>query len=651
MRLFNILPIFLTVVADASSLHPRQGTSSAVSVSLSASMALPSTSSSASAAVSSAVESGANSFASSPTVQSSASSTPGASASKGIIPSSSSNVTQAAPAVTIYPDTSSGQPVEIIGTRVASAGQDVYLGIPFARPPIDGLRFTPPESYTYNSSTFQATTAPPACMQDNSSNNQTISEDCLYLNVYSPAGSNATNNWLPVMVWVYGGSFTSGSINTYPGTAILAYAEQTERPFIFVAINYRLGVFGWGTGSGFAENNAANLGLRDIMKGLSWVQENIWAFGGNPDQVTVFGESAGAISISLLFLNQSTTLFSAAIMESGAQSTAPIGPTNTTWEDAYNALLATTNCTSPSDGNATQFQCLKELPANELLQGQLAVRNQTEFAAGFIYAPTIDGDLITDSPHTLLSQGQFANKPFITGNNKDEGTRFIPTSINSTLYGLKIIDLAEPIDPSNETLAQLISLYPDNPSLGSPFGTGNETFGLDPSFKQFAALYGDGQFQSLRRYFLQQANQYGNTQTWTYQFEQLTPGAPGYLGSYHGSEVIYVFGAANPNLAATAGSNANYTEADQQLSQTMMNYWINFAYYHNPNGDGVSNNTTGSANTTYWPSHDVTANNKNMLRLKSDNITVFQDDYREQQMDFFLDHAKEFNARRRWLPT
>ncbi|XAO27820.1 hypothetical protein I312_106683 [Cryptococcus bacillisporus CA1280] len=647
MRWLNILPLFLSFVADASPLHRRQETSSTVSVPEFTLVPASTIASSASVAISPAIEPGASSFASSSIVESGNSSI---SASNGTIPSPSSNVTQAVPAVTIYPDTSSGQPIEITGTRVTSAGQDVYLGIPFASPPIGDLRFAPPVSYTYNSSTFQATTAPPACMQTNLLVHK-ISEDCLYLNVYAPAKSNATTDRLPVMVWVYGGSFTSGSSNLYPGTGLVAYAERIGSPIIFVAINYRLGAFGWGTGSGFAENNAANLGLRDIMKGLSWVQENIWAFGGNPDQVTVFGESAGAISISLLFLNQSTTLFSAAIMESGAQSTAPIGPTNTTWEDAYNALLAATNCTSPSAGNVTQFQCLKELPAKELLQGQLAVRNQTEFAAGFIYAPTIDGDLITDSPHTLLSQGQFANKPFITGNNKDEGTGFIPTSINSTLYGLNIIDLAEPIDPSNETLAQLIALYPNDPSLGSPFDTGNETFGLDPSFKQFAAIYGDGQFQSLRRYFLQQANQYGNSQTWTYQFEQLTPGAPKYLGSYHGSEVIYVFGAANPKLAATAGSKANYTEADQQLSQTMMNYWINFAYYHNPNGNGDSSNTTGGANATYWPTHDVTANNKNILRLKSDNITVFQDDYREQQMEFFLDHPKEFNARRRWLPT
>lgn len=134
MRWFNILPLFLPVVADASPLHARQATSSAVSVAQSASMALPSTSSSASVAVSSAVESGTNSFVSSSTVQSSASSTSSTSVGNGTIPSPSSNVTQAAPAVTIYPDTSSGQPIKITGTRVTNAGQDVYLGIPFARP-------------------------------------------------------------------------------------------------------------------------------------------------------------------------------------------------------------------------------------------------------------------------------------------------------------------------------------------------------------------------------------------------------------------------------------------------------------------------------------------------------------------------------------
>ncbi|KIR80325.1 hypothetical protein I306_02666 [Cryptococcus gattii EJB2] len=298
----------------------------------------------------------------------------------------------------------------------------------------------------------------------------------------------------------------------------------------------------------------------------------------------------------------------------------------------------------------------------------------------YVKGPTIDGDLITDPPHTLLSQGQFANKPFITGNNKDEGTRFVPIWINGTIFGLDLINLAEPVDPSNVTLAELITVYPNDPSLGSPFDTGNETFGLDPSFKQFAAINGDAQFQSPRRHFLQQANKYGNNYTWTYQFEQLTPGAPRYLGSYHGSEIIYVFGGVKSDLATSAGSNARYSDADQKLSEAMMTYWyallpfspypsflpnqflsqkfadkgnnyrINFAHHHNPNGNSDSG-PTGSANGTYWPPYEDNFDNRNMLRLKSDNITVFRDDYREKGVQFFLDHPKEFNARRRWLPT
>ncbi|OWZ67867.1 hypothetical protein AYX15_01223 [Cryptococcus neoformans] len=637
MRWLNIFPLLLPFVADASPLQPpRQATSGAVSVAQSPSIAALSADNSASPAVPSAVQSSKNSVAS-------ASNTPSTSDGHETI-LSRNNVEQAAPpSVTIYPDTSDGKPITVMGTRMPDAHQDVYLGIPFAKPPVGDLRFRPPQSHIYNSSTFQATTPPPACMQDNSTNNLTISEDCLYLNIYAPAGSNATNNWLPVMVWVYGGSFTAGSNNLYPGTALLDYAQHTNRSFIYVALNYRLGVFGWGTGSGFAEYNAANLGLKDIIKGLTWVQENIWAFGGNPEKVTVFGESAGAVSISLLFLNQSTTLFSGAIMESGAQSTVPTGPTNTTWENAYASLLDVTNCTTPSDKNVTQFQCLKEMPGQELLKAQLTVQSQTEFSAGFIFCPTIDGKLIPDSPHTLISQGHMAHKPFITGNNKDEGTRFVPPTINSTLYGLGIITLGEPVDPTKMALNELVSLYPDVTSLGSPFDTGNETFGLSSAFKQFAAIYGDAQFQAPRRHFLRQANKHGNTQTWTYLFEQYTPGALPYLGSYHGSEVIYALGGAKPGLAEKAGSKTNYTEADAQLSNTMMNYWLNFAYYHNPNGQCGCPDPY--SNETYWPRHDYSSYSRNMLSLKSGNVTVIEDNYREAQISFFVDNAKQFNAR------
>ncbi|WWD00792.1 hypothetical protein V866_007727 [Kwoniella sp. B9012] len=585
--------------------------------------------------------------------------------------SNNNSSVSAHPTVTIYPDTSNGMPIDITGVNVAEVGQDHYLGIPYAAPPVGDLRFSPPQSYIYNFS-VTAQNQPPACLQNPSGLAGTQSEDCLYLNVYAPQGANASTVWLPVMVWIYGGAFTSGSIDLYDATALEAYAAKTGKPFIFVALNYRLGTFGWPYGSGFAENGAANLGLKDIRKGLEWVQENIWAFGGNPDQVTVFGESAGAIAISTLYLDENINTFKGAIMESGAQSTAPIGPTGSTWEDAYQYLLQVTNCSATSSTSAnstsgvssnttstanattassatsnstssglTGFECLKALPADALLKGQLAVKSNLLFA-GFIYAPSIDGDLIPDSPHTLLSQGRFAKKPFISGNNKDEGTSFVPNFVNSTETGLQLLAILSPVDPDNSTLAQLYSLYPPNPSLGSPFDTGNETFGFSPAHKQIAAILGDAQFQAPRRYFLEQANAHGLDQTWTYQFEQNTPGQPPARGVYHSSEIPYVYGQTIPgqNLAAL-GFGSNYTAEDQQFSYQMIDYWLNFAYYTNPNGP--SSNSNSNSNSTNWPTY---TSEKNILRLKSNNVTVFTDNYRQEQMDFFNNNPKQFSYKR-----
>ncbi|WVQ79888.1 hypothetical protein IAT38_001988 [Cryptococcus sp. DSM 104549] len=536
---------------------------------------------------------------------------------------SSSTVAAEAPVVTIAPG--GGDEVKITGIGYPDFKQDVFLGVPFAKPPVNELRFAPPECAVYNSS-ITAQKQPPACMQDPTNTvaigpDASISEDCLYHNVYAPQGASQAPGSLPVMVWVYGGAFTSGSAAIFNATALMGYGLQTKRPFVFVALNYRLGAFGWGYGSGFAENGAANLGLKDIKKGLEWVQENIGVFGGDKDQVTVFGESAGAISISLLYLDPEISLFRSAIMESGAQSTSPLGPTDTTWDDAYKYLLIQAGC----DG----FQCLKGLSAEKLLDAQMGVKNNTAFKAGFVFGPSIDGELIPDSPFGLLLDGKFAKIPFITGNNKDEGTLFTPTTVNSTLYGLGLIDLMEPVDPSNDTLKQVVALYPDDPSLGSPFDTGNNTFGLSSAWKQTAAILGDANFQATRRNFLRQVNQHGMNQTWTYQFEQITPGAEGYLGSYHSSEIPYVYGSAGPG-------NGECTEEDAELSQKMMDYWLNFAYYTDPNG----------ANATEWPAHNI-AQNKNILRLLAGQIEVFQDDYREEQMAFFLDNPKEFNFRRR----
>ncbi|WVQ98239.1 hypothetical protein IAU59_005362 [Kwoniella sp. CBS 9459] len=590
-----------------------------------------------------------------PTAPASSSSAPNATATAATSSPGSSNSTSnyTAPTVKIYPNSANGNGVEITGVNYPQFQQDVYLGVPFAAPPVGENRFKAPQDYVYNFS-VTAQRLPPACLQDPEGAAHNISEDCLFLNVFAPQGSTGQTAYLPVMVFVHGGSFTSGDASIYNGTFIEAAGAQTDRPFIYVSLQYRLGVFGWGHGSGFAENGAGNLGLRDIKKGLEWVQQNIWAFGGNPDQVTVFGESAGAIAISLLYLDEDINLFKGAIMESGAQSTLPLGPTGSLWDDAYQYLLNVTNCTAgPSTNgiaNATQtaggdsedpaWTCLKTLPPEQLLQGQLAVKANILYQAGFVYGPSVDGDLIPDSPYSLLSQGRIAKIPFISGNNKDEGTGFVPEFVNSTEVALTLISLLEAGVPSNETLLQIAQLYPNDPSLGSPFETGNETFGLSPSFKQAAAIFGDAAFQAPRRHFLSQANGHGLSQTWTYQFEQPTPDYPANLGVFHASEIPFVFGAARPGIGFP-GISTNYTAADAQLSDTMINYWLNFAYYTNPNGPSDS----AVGNATYWPTHDI-SQNKNILRLKSDNVTLFQDDYRQEQTNFFNSRPEQFNYRR-----
>ena len=258
----------------------------------------------------------------------------------------------------------------------------------------------------WNTTSFSATTLSPACLQAPSPvyGHFGISEDCLYLNVYTPQGIDPSKESLPVMVWIYGGSFNSGASSVYNGSAIMAQAIATGKPIIFVSINYRVGVFGFPGGEQVAQAHAANLGLRDMMLSLEWVQENIWAFGGDPGYVTVAGESAGAISISQLFLQPNISTFHGAIMESGAQSTAPIDPTAEFWQQPFDLVLNYTNCsstvsiasnssstnssstnssamaTTSSSSSVPAIECLRALPAEVVLNAQLMVQNITRYS-------------------------------------------------------------------------------------------------------------------------------------------------------------------------------------------------------------------------------------------------------------------------------
>lgn len=188
----------------------------------------------------------------------------------------------------------------------------------------------------------------------------------------------------------YGGSFTEGTGATYTFPIFPNWAIQQKRPVVLVTLNYRLGIFGFGFGKEIAAHGAGNLGLRDQILALEWVKANIKSFGGDPTKVTAFGQSAGAISVANLMYDTSSDLFRGAIMMSGAQSTLPNGPTASTWQTPYDALVASVGCANVSTAGITPvsgltaaeeagFQCIKKLDANKLQDAATALKSQIQY--------------------------------------------------------------------------------------------------------------------------------------------------------------------------------------------------------------------------------------------------------------------------------
>ncbi|WOO78017.1 Lipase 2 [Vanrija pseudolonga] len=580
-----------------------------------------------------------------------------------------------------------GADVQIVGFQ--NAGVDNYFGIPFAKPPVGDLRFAHPEPAVLTSP-VNATALPNACMQKVNAltfGAPGISEDCLYLNVVTPPGaSTAGGPGLPVLVYIYGGSFTEGTGATYTFPIFPNWAIQQKRPVVLVTLNYRLGIFGWGFGKEIAAHGAANLGLRDQKLALEWVRDNIKAFGGDPSKVTAFGQSAGAISVANLMYDTSSDLFRGAIMMSGAQSTLPNGPVATTWQKPYDELVASVGCANASTAGVTPpsgltaaeeagFQCLKKLPADQLQTAATTLKSQIQYIGAFIFGPSIDGDLIPDRATRLLAAGKFKKIPFITGNVNDEGTGGIPQS--SLISGEATLNLLIrsilPLPVQQPAVDKVLKAYPDVPALGAPYGTGNNTFGLPSTWKQAASILGDAAFQSRRRAFLRTANTVGWSKTWSYLFNAPTPGDAPILGVSHGTDVFFWFGYVSPQAASLSNSNSTgllpsgFSSADVALSQNMMSYVINFAYDLDPNGKapakrkrtnqkckptggGTGPPAPGSnSSLPFWPQHTYPSN-KNSHEFVSGNIKVIQDDYREQQMDVFFppnqDVIDQFNWRR-----
>ena len=445
-------------------------------------------------------------------------------------------------------------PVKVEGGLVQGTIEDgltVYRGIPFAAPPVGDLRWREPQPAVKWDGTRQAAKFGAACMQGRApggNGGPGMSEDCLYLNVWTPAKS--AQDRIPVFVWIYGGGFMAGATSeaNYSGELL------ARKGVVLVSIAYRVGPVGFLAHpelSGETRNKVSgNYGLLDMISGLQWIQKNIAVFGGDPRHVTIFGESAGGIAVSMLCASPlAKGLFHGAISESGG-SFGPARPTTFPGEnlkrlaDAERAGEAYTK-----SAGAASIAELRKLPADKL----------PATALGSAW-PIIDGRAVPDDQYKLYEAKRYNDVPILVGYNSDEGASFTP-----------------PRTPEDYVTAVKQRYGPYAEKLLQAYPSGSTTIA-----KTARDLTRDAAFGWHTWIWARLQSKTGKSKVFYYYFDQ-HPEYPadspraGY-GATHGSEIPYVFQHLN---------SPNPQTGDLQISEAMATYWTNFAKYGDPNGQGL----------------------------------------------------------------
>ncbi|KAI9170910.1 putative secreted lipase [Paramyrothecium foliicola] len=477
------------------------------------------------------------------------------------------------------------------GTVIGSSALSIesFRGIPYADPPVGSLRFKPPRRLSKALGTFDATGIAASCPQlfISSATRGLLGgilkelldlpfldavsgqEDCLSISVQRPAGTKPGDK-LPVLFWIFGGGFQLGSSNMYDGSSLLAAGVQQKQPFIFVAVNHRTGAFGYLPGADILKEGSSNAGLLDQRMGLEWVADNIAAFGGDPDKVTIWGESAGAISVldqMLLYGGDAKykgkPLFRGAIMNSG--SIVPAEPIDCPkGELIYEQVVREAGCQGSQDALA----CLRNVDYETMLDAANSVPGILSFnSVALSYLPRPDGKVLPASPDVLVASGQYYPVPMIIGDQEDEGTLFALFQPNLTTTSEMVDYLGGLFFQSapKSQLTDLVSSYSPILTAGSPFRTGilNEWY---PGFKRLAAILGDLVFTLTRRLFLESTTKaYPDVPSWSY-LASYNYGTP-IMGTFHGSDLLQVFYGILPNNAA----------------RSCRTYYFNFLYNLDPN--------------------------------------------------------------------
>ncbi|VDB94161.1 unnamed protein product [Peniophora sp. CBMAI 1063] len=468
---------------------------------------------------------------------------------------------------------------------VSQGAVSIYRGIPYAQPPVGDLRFRLPIANDPYNGTFNATAFGPACIQQPFNDSATSDlnptaagvltgllgsltspaiddEDCLTVNVFAPANVTSESR-LPVVFWIFGGGFQSGGTDSYNGSAIIERSLELEEPVVYVSVNYRLSALGFAGSAEVREAGIGNLALQDQRLALRWVQQYISAFGGDPSKVTIWGESAGAISIGMHMTTNNGDnegLFRAAFMQSGGVwSTGYVEDSQPFFDD-----FATSTGCGNSLGSVAVFDCLRNASILDIRSALQQSRNLFGYSTlSLAWKPRADGVFLTDTPQRLVLNGSWADVPFVIGDVDDEGTLFALSNSNITTDDEVRQYLQQYFFPTANTslLDDIFAGYPQDPSLGSPFDTGSNNT-LTPENKRIAAILGDVLFQAPRRFLLAERPGSANAYAFLHKKSKASP----VLGAYHTSDVSDIY-------AAT-----DFTDA-----------LINFATNLDPNGKTLIN--------------------------------------------------------------
>ncbi len=432
---------------------------------------------------------------------------------------------------------------------VAEKDLTVYRGIPFATPPVGELRWrapVPPKPWEGVRSAAEF--APDPYQGDGKGN---VSEDCLYLNVWTPAKSPGDR--LPVLVWIYGGGFSFGSTSTPTHNG----EHLARKGVILVTINYRVGTLGFLAHPDLSAESpdkvSGNYGLLDQIAGLKWVQDNIAAFGGDPARVTIFGESAGGISVSMLCASPlAAGLFRGAISQSGG-SFGPVRPTTYPGENMRTLDWAEASGVEyTTKAGAGSLDDLRRMAPEKLPGG---------WGSGTAW-PIVDGWVIPDDQFKLYESGKYNDVDILVGYNSDEGLSFSREKTPAEY----VANVKERYGPFAE---RLLGAYPA---------------GADGVPRTARDLMRDAAFGWQTWSWARLQARSGESKVFLYYFDQHaerpagTPEAD--HGMPHGVDVPYVF-------QTLDRGDARLAAGDWAISETVATYWTNFAKHGDPNGPGV----------------------------------------------------------------